>query len=279
MKAVSWICLFALLPLQAAGQTPDSTQSHELDDVVVQETFEDTFSEDKFPVHFDLDFSNVIEVGERMNWKSIDALYAAAVPRRTTVMALRLASPEFAHIQPAPVKRFFVKLNRVTQWRLDIVSNQGTLFRQISGQGNPPAVVTWDGLSDDGEPLVAGHNYSYTLTAVDKAGNRRTFTGKTFLIPAFYLRQGATLLVGISFDLLFHEDGFRLRPVATELAQEVASLVRLNSQKARISYASTNPNVATFLKLLADELVVDTSQLWHIQTDTLPADCLYFYIE
>ena len=275
------ICTFLIfLPFSLSfAQTADSTKSDQLDDVVVQENFEDEFFEDKFPVQFNLDLSNVVKIDERVNWKSIDVLYEKEVQGGADVMPLHFSKPQFTSLQPAPVKQFFVKLQSVKQWELNIMTSEGTIFRRITGNGNPPSIITWDGLSDAGEPLIPGFSYSYSLNAVDKAGNKRLFTGKTFSVPSFYLKQNNTVVVGISGQMLFADVGYGLNPDAKNLAAEVAGIIRFSSNKNRISFSCSNSNIDKFISLVAKELVIENSSFWHIKRDDLPGDNLYLYIE
>ena len=110
----------------AKGQVADS--SNILNDVVVQETYEAHFEEDKSPIQIDLDFSNVVKISERVNWKSIDKKREPIEQSSSKIMKLQLSSPEFASIRPAPVKIFKAYLEKLDRWRLDITLAMALYF-------------------------------------------------------------------------------------------------------------------------------------------------------
>ena len=273
------LILIIILTFYGLAQGQEADSSSVLNDVVVQETYEADFEEEKFPIHINIDFSNVVEISERVNWKSIDVKQKPIEESSSNIMKMQLSSPEFAGIRPAPVKIFKVKIKNLDRWQLDITSSDGSLFRSIIGKGTPPGKITWDGKSNTGDPLVAGHTYAYGFTAVDKAGNKKTFTGRSFSVPAFYLQQGDTLLIGLAGSILFTSDGIRLKPAAEQFAHEVASLIRYFSNQGKISVAGQNPNTSKFLNLVAKDLVVDESIFRRSNTGQANANCLIFHIE
>lgn len=271
-----FIIILAICDL-AKGQVADS--SNILNDVVVQETYEAHFEEDKSPIQIDLDFSNVVKISERMNWKSIDMKREPIEQSSSKIMKLQLSSPEFARIRPAPVKIFKAHLEKLDRWQLDITSSNGSLFRSMTGKGTPPEKITWDGKSNTGDPLVPGHTYAYSFMAVNKAGNKKTFPGKSFSVPAFYMQQADTLLIGLAASILFTSDGFGLTPAAEQFAHEVASLIRYFSKHGKFSIAGHNRIMDKFLNLIAKDLVVEESIFQHINTGQSNVNCLMFYIE
>ena len=55
-------------------------------------------------------------------------------------------------------------------WRAEIVNSMGTAVRSFSWADSPPADITWDGRSENGEALPDGV-YRYRVTSIDSAGN------------------------------------------------------------------------------------------------------------
>jgi hypothetical protein len=268
-----------LLPLQAISQQGAADSTNVLDDVLVEESFEVGFTEDKFPLQLGLDFSDVVKITERVSWDCIDPSFEQNPTAHTDGLELHLSHPELAAIRPAPVKIFYAKFQDIARWQLNITAGDGSLFRSIEGEGTPPERIAWDGRGDNGEPLVAGRNYAFSFTAVDRAGNKRTFPGQTFAVPAFYMREGHTTRIGVASSQLFLENGLGLNSQAQAYAREVADLIRQFSAQGRISVQGGGANQGEFLQLVARELAVDYKQFRSIKAAAGSRDDLILTVE
>ena len=193
-------------------------------------------------------------------------------------LKLKLSSIKYAQIRLAPVKSFHTEFEKLQHWQLDITAGDGAHFRRIDGAGNPPENLSWDGLSDNGEPLRAGENYAYSFTATDQAGNRRTFPGTSFRVPAFSLQLGDSLLVELGQSTLFSKDGLRLLPGAIDYAREVATLIRLNLDGKLVQVAASVEAGEKFIKMLGKELGVPVSFFNHIQPPDARFAGIIFYL-
>lgn len=253
---VLYNCAF-LLPISALAQHESADTSNVLDDVVIQEAFESEFKEEKIPFDIDLDFSHVVKLDLSLNWDSFDEVQDPKSFVLQSDLPLRLSSPELTGIQPAPVKIFRPNFKQLSRWQLDISESNGEVFRTMAGQGNPPQEIAWDGKSNAGEPLIAGEDYAYSFTAVDKAGNKKTFPGSTFSVPAFYIFHDDGLLIGVDTSELFDREGTQLAAQAERYAREIAGLVRHYSQDGGLFFESDAPFVDHFLAILADDLFLD----------------------
>ena len=58
-------------------------------------------------------------------------------------------------------------------WALEITDPKGNLFRTISGSGNLPASIDWDGRSESGEVVVSRNVYKAKLTVVPSEKDRK----------------------------------------------------------------------------------------------------------
>ena len=130
-----------------------------------------------------------------------------------------------------PVARFRPALEDVAAWKLTIADSRSDTVAVFEGKGKPPEEIAWNGFSRDGSPAAPGLVYSYALDASDRAGNRRTFPGESFELPAYRVEEGAHpmfLLAGRSLG-----DDWIDRPgkVPPSLLREVAS--RLNQASER----------------------------------------------
>jgi hypothetical protein len=262
--------------LQAQTNAPDS--SNIINDVVIQEKAEVDVDEEKVPLNLKLDVSNLVNIDNRITWASIDEL----IPREKDeygYIDLKLANPVLSKIRPAPVKIFRAQFSNVARWQLDITTTEGSVFRTLSGQGNPPKKIEWDGRSSSSQLLGAGSTYSYRLTAFDKAGNKRTFPGKSFSVSAFYVKDGERLLIGISGSELFSEDTFGLTPAAREYAQEAAGLIRYFSRANDVAIETDLSNVEEFLALLSKELIIDEQSLHRLPSSKKLEDSILIHVK
>ncbi|KAA3613874.1 MAG: hypothetical protein DWQ05_16495 [Calditrichaeota bacterium] len=278
------IILFLSVLWTAGGfaQTSEKadSSSNVLDDVVVQAQFKGVFEEDKLPLATNFDYSNETVIENRVNWNSLaEVENETASAEKEVILPLHFSQPQFAQIQPAPVKAFRLKFENLQRWQLNITSGDGSQFRQIAGEGNPPESISWDGLSTNKDPLLAGRNYAYSFTAVDKAGNKRTFPGNSFQVPAFFLELGDSLLIGLGQKTLFSDDGLRLLPGSIDYAREVATLIRYKMngpQKVQVAFQTATGE--KFLQMVADELVVEKSFFARINPQENSKNGLVFYI-
>jgi len=270
------IILAAFLPVFVFGQeTPGQQDANVLDDIVIQETYEAGFEEEKPALSLNFDFSDVVSIKERASWTSVDQTEEIAKQVRPD---LRLSHPELANIPPAPVKVFHITMANIGRWEFNITASDGSLFRTISGEGNPPQQLGWDGRSDQGLPLVPGHRYAYSMTAVDKAGNRGTFPGQSFTIPAFYLQNEETFLIGLAGSEIFSADGLGLTPDAEKYAREVATLIRYFTTQARVTVCGHNRYLGQFLELVRSELIVEEGYFQKIKGSRTNSESILFEI-
>lgn len=271
--------LLILYPVYTFTQEHQPESNNVLDDIVIQESFQAEFGEEKLPVQLAIDFSNVVTITERVDWCSVDKTKKYHTIQATDDIVLNLSVPQFATIRPAPVKIFRAKFKNIQRWQLAITGSDGAVFRTIAGVGTPPEEIAWDGLSDAGEPLVAGKNYAYNFSAVDQAGNRRTFPGQTFTVTAFYLHHDEGVLIALAGSALPANDGLHVKPDTERLAAEVASLIRYFLKDGNISITSSDPNADEFLELVANELIVDTDLFKRTPASQKQGNSLNMYIE
>jgi hypothetical protein len=239
------------------SQSGDTTNSKSLDDVIVKETFEAGKEEEKIPVVLNADFSNLVEIKERIHWSSVPWTYEGEKPSVENFTG-NLSSPEFSLISPQPAKIFYLNFEELSSWKIEIFSSDGQKFRTLSGEGNPPKYLTWDGLGDDGNPLIPGQSYAYSLTATDRAGNRRTFPGDAFSVNAIYMQRDDGIWIGLSNSSIFSPDGYGLSYQATDFATELVNFIYYFADEGMVSINSGHPQADQFLELVAQKLGKNT---------------------
>ncbi len=274
--------IFALLVFSMGmGFAQDSTTTgRAIDDVVVKETYQAELEEEKLPVYLKTDFSDLIRVPDNISWATIKSTSGNSnISGGWDFFRFKLAPPEIANIHPQPVKVFQVNFKGLMNWRLDITESNGDLFRSISGEGNPPESIPWDGLGDSEALMMPGHVYSYSFTAVDKAGNKRTFPGQMFSVSAVFFRDSSSVRVRVAGSQLFSADGGGLLPQASNYVREIAGLYHSYTKKNRLMTNGANP----FSRALAEQLgsvvqATDKDEIMRTSNDS-SKDCLTIVIE
>ncbi len=258
MKNYLVICVIVLFGCQSfAQETPDSSKT--LKEIVITEKYLASFEGEKFPVILKTDFSDIIQIPEQVFWSSLNVKDQFSAQDNWDMFYFNFSSPEQTNIHPQPAKVFHARFKNLVKWGLQIYSSDGRLFRTIEGKKNPPPSLVWDGFGNDGTMLIPGLNYSYSFTATDKAGNKKTFPGETFSIPALFITLGDSLWIGIAESKLFSADGFGLLNSAHDYSKEISSLIRYYSKKSKISFESSHPQKDKFLNLLVLGLNSDLS--------------------
>ena len=108
MKITTTIILLFSLLINAYPQSEDTPGSKSLDDVIVKETFEAGTEEEKVPVFLKADFSNLVEIKERIHWSSIPWKYEGEKPSVENFTG-RLTAPEFTGICPSTCKSILLE--------------------------------------------------------------------------------------------------------------------------------------------------------------------------
>jgi hypothetical protein len=112
------------------------------------------------------------------------------------------ARPWFDRYRSGPVARFQPKMEDVKRWSLTIADSRSDTLAVFSGQDDPPAEIAWDGRTRQGAMVPPGVTCSYVLEAVDRAGNRRSFVGEGFVLPAYRVRTKTSEVLLFSGDEL-----------------------------------------------------------------------------
>ncbi len=269
--------IFALSGSCLAQTAEDSSKV--VDDVVVKETYKAELKEEKIPVSLQMDLSDLVKIPEKMSWSTIPAGGGEAqMQGEKNPFPFRMTTSDQANIHPEPVKVFQVHFKDLSTWQLDIFRSDGSLFRTINGEGNPPESIAWNGRGNDSTPMVAGHVYSYSFTAVDKAGNKRTFPGQSFSVAAAYFNDSTGVWIRIANQQLFAVDGSGMLPAANSYIEEIASLIHAYSQIDTMAVNCTNSNSDQFVSLLGKYLYKSRDCFQPLANGEGNKDCLTLFI-
>lgn len=274
---VMGIIFLWIVPVRAQEQSAQAQQdsSTNLADVVVQAEYEGTIVEDKIPFHFDPEYNDVVQLPDRIQWYSLQP-ESETGPENTSSMQLRLPDTQMAAIRVGVVREFQLKFKNLKRWQFIILSEAGKPVRTFSGEGDPPHILTWDGFGDDGSLFIPGQQYNFAFTAVDMAGNKRTFPGNAFSLPAVCLQDSQGVHIGLAHTVLFSPHGFGLLPNAAAFIDEAAMLVRYFSTRGYITVDSAHPLRQDAIDLLREQLPVDDSFIV-IRNSSSP--CLWIHVQ
>ena len=128
---------------------------------------------------------------------------------------------------------------RVTNWDLQVSNSLGETVRRIARRGQPPAVLTWDGRTDAGEPIAPGEAYSFTFNAYDAQGNQTRIPGTPQRVNGIVQEVGDEWVVSIAADQIFTEDGAQLLEQATLRLDEAANVVKERFKQQVVVYVYT----------------------------------------
>ena len=80
---------------------------------------------------------------------------------------------------------------KVTEWTMDILSDDGEILRSYSGKGDPTDQIVWRGYSDgDGAEEIIEEEVTLRIQVVDAGGNRTTYKEDITLDILVVLRDG-----------------------------------------------------------------------------------------
>jgi len=125
---------------------------------------------------------------------------------------------------------------RVATWELVVANSLGETVRRVKQKGQPPAVISRDGRTDSGEPIITGEIYSFTFNAYDAHGNQtRTPVSPQRMGGIVYEQDGARV-ISMAADLVFSGDGTQLHEGAGRRLDEVANIIKRDFRKEVVVY-------------------------------------------
>jgi len=126
--------------------------------------------------------------------------------------------------------------HRVATWELIIANSLGETVRRVREKGQPPAVITWDGKTDKGEPIATGEVYSFTFNAYDAQGNQTRIQCEPQRINAVVWKEKQEWVVSVAADQLFGSEGAQLLTEAEARLDEIANVIKERFSKEVVVY-------------------------------------------
>ena len=114
-------------------------------------------------------------------------------------------------------------------WSLTIADEEGRVFHNYSGSGDPPEELLWSGQNEQGEWVRAGRSYSAVYTFTSPDGSPRTTVGKPLLFKGIVHQEDTGLHLSLDSSALFgtSKNATELQaPAGPDLLRSAADLVK-----------------------------------------------------
>lgn len=114
-------------------------------------------------------------------------------------------------------------------WSLTIADEEGRVFHNYSGSGDPPEELLWTGQNEQGEWVRAGRSYSAVYTFTSPDGSPRTTVGKPLLFKGIVHQEDTGLHLSLDSSALFgtSKNASDLQaPVGPDLLRSAADLIK-----------------------------------------------------
>ena len=120
----------------------------------------------------------------------------ASAPQLSVSLSPRYFSPDGDGVDDELVAAITCRSETpIDEWKIEIREPEppNLVFFEVSGKGNPPPQLVWDGYSDSGELVQSASDYPFIMTVKNTGGMSATYNGK------------------IETDVLVIRDGNKLR--------------------------------------------------------------------
>lgn len=128
----------------------------------------------------------------------------AIQPWRTTFSARPgIAFRVLDQLETALQRKLEPKEGRKWGWSLTVADEEGRVFHNWSGSGDPAEELLWSGQNDQGEWVRAGKSYSAVYTFTSPDGSPRTSVGKPLMFKGIVHQEDTGMHVSLDSAVLF----------------------------------------------------------------------------
>lgn len=106
-------------------------------------------------------------------------------------------------LETALMRKLEQKEGRKWGWSLTVADEEGRVFHNWSGSGDPPEELLWSGQNDQGEWVRAGKSYSAVYTFTSPDGSPRTSVGKPLLFKGIVHQEDTGMHISLDSAALF----------------------------------------------------------------------------
>ncbi|MBA7556552.1 hypothetical protein ES705_49264 [subsurface metagenome] len=145
----------------------------------------------------------------------------------------------------------------VSSWELVITDTNGDVIRRYAERGLPPASISWDGRTDNGEMSNMDEIYNYVFTAFDAVGNPTRIAGRSYKFTGIVYDEQDSKIIAISSSELFNEKSNYLSTEASEYLDEVANIIKENFKREVVvySYSESESMAKSRGKVIMDAII------------------------
>jgi len=145
----------------------------------------------------------------------------------------------------------------VSSWELIITDTNGDVIRRYAERGLPPASISWDGRTDNGEMSNMDEIYNYVFTAFDAVGNPTRIAGRSYKFTGIVYDEQDSKIIAISSSELFNEKSNYLSTEASEYLDEVANIIKENFKREVViySYSESESMAKSRGKVIMDAII------------------------
>ena len=149
--------------------------------------------------------------------------HVAMAPFAEPSVTLATTTPRFSPDGDGEDDRLTIEIGTsdprtIAAWELRIFDPRDHLFWERSGEGAPPALITWDGRAADGELVSSASDYTIELRITDLVGrSARAWT--TILVDVLVIKENGRYFIRIP-SITFPPDSADLSLVEDEAAVE-----------------------------------------------------------
>ncbi|HIE05676.1 MAG TPA: hypothetical protein EYP58_02635 [bacterium (Candidatus Stahlbacteria)] len=146
----------------------------------------------------------------------------------------------------------------VSSWKLEITDSKGNPVRTLSGRGDPPPSIDWNGRLDNGKMVTTGELYNQVFTAYDAIGNPTRIPGARILwVRGIIYDDGRNHIVSVAGAEIFESGSALFRPGVEEYLDEMANEIKKNFKTEVVvyCYSQSEPLATQWCKKIKEEIV------------------------
>lgn len=173
---------------------------------------------------------SVVRAMERqVTFKSVSVVEKAidqSVVSQSNVIRVPIESSLIQNEVRIPLPK--IKKKKVSKWELTIVNSLGIPVSSLSGAGNPPNTVTWDGKMASGDLITPMEPYNYRLLIIGEDGSRRQFLGKPFKVIGFATTDNEGYKIRFNLSKIFKHQSADFQPEAERILTDILNRIKRN---------------------------------------------------
>src|SRR4030042_1067388 len=230
--------LIALIILQQAT----SKEEHDIGEEVIKGEIEFKIQDRKIQLSPELNpFAPLDSIISQERYLFDEKLYTTIDALNTPILYLHseyLRVPLVSRLMYGGIAFFVPRFEKtVSSWELVITNTNGEAVRRFAERGLPPASLSWNGRTDDGEMCNMGEVYNYVSSAFDAVGNPTRIGGRSYKFNGAVYDEQNTKVIAVSAGVIFAEKSQILMKDAAYYFDEIVNIVKENFKREVVIYS------------------------------------------